>query len=84
LKQPDFLLLAGGQCAQALLRTDTPITRLRGQWTEYQVRGKDGTPTGTSIPTMPIFHPGYLLRRPSEKRLAWQDLLALSARLAGH
>lgn len=83
LKQPDFLILAGGQSTQTLLRSDAPITRLRGQWTDYQVRDKGGEPTGATIPTLPIFHPGYLIRRPSEKRLAWQDLLALSARLDG-
>lgn len=83
LKKPDFLLLAGGQSTQTLLRSDAPITRLRGQWTEYQVRDKSGEPTNATIPTLPIFHPGYLVRRPSEKRLAWQDLLALSARLDG-
>ncbi|MDF1768498.1 uracil-DNA glycosylase [Maricaulis sp.] len=81
LKKPDVLVLAGGLSAQALLRSEAPITRLRGRWTDYAVRDSSGEPTEATIPTLPIFHPGYLLRRPTEKRLAWQDLLALASKL---
>ena len=40
------------------------IQRLRGQWRLYQGQ----------IPVMPTFHPAYLLREPSAKRLVWNDL----------
>lgn len=83
LKAPDILVLAGGISAQSLLRASTGITRLRGQWADYAVRDAAGEPTGKTIPTLPIFHPSYLLRRPPEKRKAWQDMLALEARLSG-
>ena len=36
---------------------------------------------GTEIPTMPTFHPAYLLRTPAAKRQSWQDLLAIDKRL---
>lgn len=49
-----------------LLRPGDSITRARGQWREWR-----------GIPTMITFHPAYLLRSPSEKRHAWQDLQAL-------
>lgn len=49
-----------------LLRPGDAITRQRGQWREWR-----------GIPTMITFHPAYLLRSPSEKRHAWQDLQAL-------
>ncbi|OLF80831.1 hypothetical protein AWH62_14005 [Maricaulis sp. W15] len=84
LKKPDVLLLAGGLGAQALLRSDTAITRLRGRWVDYALRDAAGQPTGTTIPALPIFPPSYLIARPSEKRLAWQDLQTLAERLAGH
>ena len=31
---------------------------------------------------MPTFHPAYLLRDPSKKKLAWEDLKAVNAALA--
>jgi DNA polymerase len=61
--QPKVIVALGKFAAQTLLRVDTPITRLRGQWRTYE-----------GIPLMPTFHPAYLLRQPDEKRLAWLDL----------
>ncbi|WP_300545701.1 uracil-DNA glycosylase [Maricaulis sp.] len=82
LKAPDILIVAGGISAQSLLRTSTGITRLRGQWQDYAVRDTAGEPTDKTIPVLPVFHPSYLLRRPPEKRKAWQDMLALEAHLS--
>lgn len=81
LKAPEILVLAGGISAQSLLRTTTGITRLRGQWGEYALRDATGEATDRTIPVLPVFHPSYLLRRPVEKRKAWQDMLALQDRL---
>lgn len=61
--QPKAIVALGKFAAQTLLRDTTPITRLRGQWRQYE-----------SIPLMPTFHPAYLLRQPGEKKLAWADL----------
>jgi DNA polymerase len=33
------------------------------------------------IRALPTFHPAYLLRSPSYKRLAWQDLLTIAKAL---
>jgi len=81
LKKPDILILAGELGARALLRSDTAITRLRGRWVDYALRDAAGEPTGELIKALPIFSPRYLLARPGEKRLAWQDMLALSDQL---
>ena len=51
------------------------ITRLRGRWCELTVPGLDAP-----VPTLPMFHPAFLLRSPERKREAWRDLLALRAR----
>ncbi|MGZ6081210.1 MAG: uracil-DNA glycosylase [Myxococcaceae bacterium] len=67
--RPEVIVALGKFAAQTLLRTDTPITRLRGQWREY-----------VGIPLMPTFHPAYLLRNPPEKKAAWTDLRAVMAR----
>jgi DNA polymerase len=61
--RPKVIVALGKFAAQSLLRDATPITRLRGQWRSYE-----------GIPLMPTFHPAYLLRSPSEKKLAWMDL----------
>lgn len=61
--QPKAIVALGTFAAQALLKTRTPITRLRGTWVDYQ-----------GIPLMPTFHPAYLLRNPGDKRLVWQDI----------
>jgi len=61
--RPKVIVALGKFAAQTLLRVDTPITRLRGQWREYE-----------GIPLMPTFHPAYLLRSPEEKKYAWLDL----------
>jgi DNA polymerase len=61
--QPKVIVALGKFAAQTLLRDATPITRLRGNWREYQ-----------GVKFMPTFHPAYLLRNPAEKRKAWEDL----------
>ena len=68
--KPKAIVALGTFAAQALLKTRTPITRLRGTWTDYQ-----------GIPLMPTFHPAYLLRNPGDKRLVWQDIQQVMARL---
>jgi DNA polymerase len=61
--QPKVIVALGKWAAQTLLRDPTPISRLRGQWREYQ-----------GVKLMPTFHPAYLLRSPQEKGKAWADL----------
>jgi DNA polymerase len=75
LARPKVLVLAGGVAVKAVLDTTDGITRLRGKWTRYTLDD------GTVIPTMPTFHPAYLLRTPASKRQSWQDLLAIDKKL---
>jgi uracil-DNA glycosylase len=70
LVRPQRLLLLGGVSAKALLRAKDGITRLRGRWHSLE------TEAGP-LPTLPSWHPAYLLRTPSAKRDAWADLLLL-------
>ncbi|MBI3768448.1 MAG: uracil-DNA glycosylase [Deltaproteobacteria bacterium] len=63
LIRPKAIVALGTFAAQTLLKTRTPITRLRGAWTDYH-----------GIPLMPTFHPAYLLRNPAEKRVVWEDI----------
>lgn len=60
---PMIIVALGRYAAQTLLRSTTPISKLRGRFVEY--RG------GLLIAT---FHPSYLLRNPSAKREVWEDM----------
>jgi DNA polymerase len=75
LVRPKLLILAGGTAAKAVLDTAEGIMRLRGKWTSVRLGD------GTEIPTMPTFHPAYLLRTPASKRQSWLDMLAVDKKL---
>ncbi|MFC1576797.1 uracil-DNA glycosylase [Candidatus Omnitrophota bacterium] len=67
---PKVICTLGKFASQTLLKTDTPISRIRGRFYEYR-----------GIKLMPTFHPAYLLRNPGEKRLVWQDIKKVIAEL---
>jgi len=75
LAQPKVLVLAGGTAAKSVLDTTEGIMRLRGKWTTL------GLDDGSTVPTLPTFHPAYLLRTPASKRQSWLDLLSLDKKL---
>jgi DNA polymerase len=75
LARPKVLVLAGGTSVKAVLDTTEGITRMRGKWVSYRLGD------GSELPTMPTFHPAYLLRTPASKRLSWLDLLAVDKKL---
>ncbi len=64
---PKIMLLTGNVATESLLGV-TGITKLRGQWHDWNGRA-----------VMPIFHPAYLLRNQSKKpgqpkALMWEDI----------
>lgn len=61
--RPRMIVALGKFAAQCLLRSDAPISKLRGAWKAYE-----------GIPLMPTYHPAFLLRTPSAKREVWADL----------
>ena len=75
LANPRVLVLAGGTAAKSVLDTTEGIMRLRGKWTNL------GLDDGRTVPTLPTFHPAYLLRTPASKRQSWSDLLSLDKKL---
>ena len=75
--QPKVIVALGATAVEGLLGIDKAgITRMRGTWKEFH-----------GIPLMPTFHPSFLLRPSHEqmanKRLVWEDMLAVLERL-GH
>lgn len=73
LVSPKYIVLVGG-LSLSTLTDGTSIMKNRGQWTNLSVNGKD-------VPTLPIYHPEFLLLQPSLKKDAWHDMLSLRARL---
>ena len=61
--KPKVIVALGKFGAQCLLKTNDPITRLRGR--EYKFR---------DAVLIPTYHPAYLLRTPSAKREVWEDM----------
>jgi uracil-DNA glycosylase family 4 len=75
LVNPEVLVTLGNPSTQTLLSTREGIMKTRGRWFDYD--------TGSHvIRALATFHPAYLLRSPSYKRLAWQDLRAVAKALA--
>jgi DNA polymerase len=70
--KPKVIVALGTFAAQALLRTQDSISRLRGRVYVYG---------GAKL--IPTFHPAYLLRSPEKKRDAWEDLKRARAILQG-
>ena len=69
LIRPRIILAMGRFAVQALLRSDEPVGRLRGRVHRYQ-----------GVPLVVTYHPAYLLRNPTDKARAWDDL-CLAAQL---
>ncbi|AQT44502.1 DNA polymerase [Bartonella apihabitans] len=71
LAAPEILVALGGPAMQVLTGVKNGIIRTRGQWLSHHLEN------GKTIPVMPTFHPAYLLRTPSQKKLAWADFLEI-------
>ncbi|WP_295724816.1 uracil-DNA glycosylase [uncultured Bartonella sp.] len=71
LSAPKILVALGGPAMQVLTGVKNGIIRTRGQWLSHHLEN------GKTIPVMPTFHPAYLLRTPSQKKLAWADFLEI-------
>ncbi len=61
--KPKLIVALGKTAATALLGKESTLGSLRGTVHQYQ-----------NIPLVVTYHPAYLLRSPSEKIKAWQDL----------
>lgn len=70
--KPKLICALGKFAAQTLLKTETPISALRGKFYDYH-----------GIKLIPTFHPAYLLRNPQDKRLVWEDMKKAKKYLEG-
>lgn len=68
--RPTVIVTLGTVATQGLLQRQVPISKLRGQWQELN------TQLGT-IPVMPTFHPGFLLKKPAARKDVWSDMVGV-------
>jgi len=61
--RPRIICALGSVAARTLLKTEAPITVLRGRFQSYQ-----------GLRLMPTYHPAYLLRNPAAKKQVWEDV----------
>ena len=69
--KPKVIVALGKFATQCLLKTDAPITRIRGREFSYR-----------DAVLIPTYHPAYLLRNPSAKRDVWEDMKKVRAILS--
>jgi DNA polymerase len=68
--KPKVIVALGTFATRALLKTQDPISRLRGRVYDYR---------GARL--IPTFHPAFLLRSPDRKRDVWEDMKKVRALL---
>jgi uracil-DNA glycosylase len=76
LVDPKIILLTGASSVRGLIGDKRGITKIRGEWIEWEGRL-----------CMPVLHPAYLLRNPSKEKgspkwLMWQDIQAVKTKLS--
>ena len=69
LIRPKLICALGRIAGQILLKTTTPLGKLRGRWHEFE-----------GIPLMVTYHPAALLRFPAYKKDTWADMQMLKKR----
>ena len=72
--QPKVIVTLGNPSTKFLLKTPEGITKLRGNWANYN-----------GIPVMPTYHPSYVIRNGGEnsnvQKEVWSDLLKVMEKL---
>jgi len=71
--QPKVIMTLGATATKYLLQTDEAISKLRGEWQEYN-----------GVPLMPTFHPAYILRNNTDeiKKMWKSDFKAVIDRVS--
>ena len=64
--KPRAIVALGATAARALLGANEPMHRMRGRWFDFR---------GAKL--LVTFHPSYLLRDPTKKKDAWEDMQEL-------
>jgi len=66
--KPKLIIALGATAFRYLTNDNTPISKARGHFFDYN-----------GMKVLPTYHPSYLLRNPSAKREAYNDMLKIKA-----
>ncbi|MBU1007925.1 uracil-DNA glycosylase [Candidatus Dependentiae bacterium] len=69
--KPKIICTLGATATQELLERPISISKIRGTFVDFN-----------GIQLLPTFHPAYLLRNPTKKRDAWEDMKKIIDKLA--
>ena len=84
LINPKILIFCGGVSAKALLASNQSVSKLRNSWHEYETLTPElKRVNGDSLAAIVTYHPSYLLRSPSQKKLSWVDMLKIQCKING-
>ena len=71
---PKILIIMGNTAMEALVGSNSKISKERGKWKEILLKNK----TFLSIIT---FHPAYLIRQQDQKKYSWSDLKEIKKKI---
>lgn len=72
--RPKLILLLGATAATAVLDHSGPLKEVRGQWKRVKI-------LNNSFDVLTTFHPAFLLRQATQKKLALNDFVKLKVKL---
>jgi DNA polymerase len=67
---PKCILLLGSTAATAVLNHTGPLNKIRGKWSNIKI-------INNYFDVLTTFHPAYLLRQPSKKKIILKDLVEI-------
>ncbi len=74
LAAPKLVIIMGNTGARMLLDANAPLLTIRGKWNTVDIGVR-------KFECLATLNPAFLLSQPAQKRLAWQDLLKIKAKL---
>ena len=74
---PEIIILCGSTAIETILNNKYKMAEITGKLTETEINAK-------KIKVFPIYHPSYLLRVPSMKKVFWQHLLILQKEIENY
>jgi DNA polymerase len=69
--KPEIVVLLGNSAVRAVLDREQPMSRMRGRFLDWN-----------GVRVMCTYHPAYLLRNPSAKKMVWEDMKIVRDALA--
>lgn len=81
--QPKMIILCGATAISTILQTNSKVSDVVGKFNDTPKPLLDKLNVNiANIPTFSLYHPSYLMRNPSMKKVFWQHLLVLKKYLA--